>query len=44
MTRIAASSQGEARLRMLRLVRRGDRHDPRDLTVSFRFEEPTAIA
>ena len=38
MTRIAASSQGEARLRMLRLVRRGDRHDPRDLTVSFRFE------
>jgi urate oxidase len=23
---------------MLRLVRRGDRHDPRDLTVSFRFE------
>jgi urate oxidase len=38
MTRIAASSHGEARLRMLRLVRRGDRHDPRDLTVSFRFE------
>ena len=23
---------------MLRIVRRGDRHDPRDLTVSFRFE------
>jgi len=23
---------------MLRVVRRGDRHDPRDLTVSFRFE------
>jgi urate oxidase len=38
VTRIAASSQGEARLRMMRLVRRGDRHDPRDLTVSFRFE------
>jgi urate oxidase len=38
MTRIAASSHGEARLRMLRLVRRGDRHDPRDLTVSCRFE------
>lgn len=38
MTRIAASSQGEARLRMLRLVRRGDRHDPRELTVSFRLE------
>jgi urate oxidase len=38
MARIAASSHGEARLRMLRLVRRGDRHDARDLTVSFRFE------
>jgi urate oxidase len=38
MTRIAASSHGEARLRMLRLVRRGDRHDPRDLTVSLRLE------
>ena len=37
-TRIAASSHGESRLRMLRIVRRGDRHDPRDLTVSFRFE------
>ena len=37
-TRIAASSHGESRLRMLRIVRRGDRHDARDLTVSFRFE------
>lgn len=37
-TRIAASSHGESRLRILRIVRRGDRHDPRDLTVSFRFE------
>jgi urate oxidase len=36
--RIAGSSHGESRLRMLRVVRRGDRHDPRDLTVSFRFE------
>lgn len=46
MMRIAASSHGEARLRMLRLVRRGDRHDPRDLTVSFRLEgafEPAFI-
>jgi urate oxidase len=46
MTRIAASSHGEARLRMLRLVRRGDRHDPRELTVSFRLEgdfEPAFI-
>ena len=31
---LGASSQGESRLRMLRIVRRGDRHDPRDLTVS----------
>lgn len=38
MTRIAASSQGEARLRMLRLVRHGDRHDPHDLSASFRIE------
>ena len=38
MARITASSHGESRLRMLRVVRRGDRHDPRDLAVSFRFE------
>ena len=38
ISRIAASSHGESRLRVLRIVRRGDRHDPRDLTVSFRFE------
>jgi urate oxidase len=46
MTRIAASSKGEARLRLLRLVRRGDRHDPRELTISFRLEgdfEPAFI-
>lgn len=36
--RIGASSFGESRLRMLRVVRRGDRHDARDLTVSCRFE------
>lgn len=38
MPHIRASSHGESRLRMLRIVRRGDRHDPRDLTVSCRFE------
>ena len=38
MPRISASSHGESRLRMLRVVRRGDRHDPKDLTVSCRFE------
>jgi urate oxidase len=38
MHRIGASSHGESRLRMLRIVRHGDRDDPRELTVSFRFE------
>lgn len=38
MLRIGSSSHGESRLRLLRIVRRGDRHDPRELTVSFRFE------
>ena len=38
MPRITGSNHGESRLRMLRVVRRGDRHDPKDLTVSCRFE------
>ena len=38
MPHIGGSAHGESRVRMLRLVRRGDRHDPRDLTVSLRFE------
>ena len=38
MPRIAASRHGESRLRMLRLVRRGDHHDARGLTVSLEFE------
>lgn len=38
MLRIGASSHGESRLRILRIVRRGDRHDARDLTVSVRLE------
>ena len=44
MPRLGASSQGESRLRMLRIVRRGDRHDARDLTVSIRFEGDFATA
>jgi urate oxidase len=36
--RIGASSHGESRVRLLRIVRHGDRHDPRELTVSVRFE------
>jgi urate oxidase len=38
MVRIGSSTHGESRLRMLRIVRRGDRHDPKELSVSFRFE------
>ena len=38
MPRIANSRQGESHLRMLRIVRRGDRHDPRDLTIAVHFE------
>lgn len=44
MTRIGSTSQGESRLRMLRIVRRGDRHDPKELSVSFRFEGEFAAA
>jgi urate oxidase len=44
MLRIGSSSHGESRLRMLRIVRRGDRHDPKELTVSFRFEGDFASA
>ena len=44
MLRIDTSSHGESRIRLLRLVRRGDRHDPRDLTVSCRFEGAFADA
>jgi urate oxidase len=32
------SAYGESRLRMLRVIPRGDRHDPRDLTIGLRFE------
>lgn len=38
MPRVAACAHGESHIRMLRIVRRGDRHDPRDLTVACRFE------
>jgi urate oxidase len=44
MLRIGASSHGESKLRMLRVVRRGDRHDARDLTVSCTFEGDFASA
>ena len=44
MLKIGSASHGESRLRMLRIVRRGDRHDARELSVSFRFEGNFAAA
>jgi urate oxidase len=44
MIRIGSSSHGESSLRMLRVVRRGDRHDARDLSVACRFEGDFADA
>lgn len=44
MHRIESSSHGESRIRMLRITRRGDRHDPKELSVSFRFEGQFAAA
>jgi urate oxidase len=38
MPHMPSSSYGESRLRMLRVLRRGDRHDPKDLTVALRLE------
>lgn len=38
MPQIHSSSYGESRLRMLRVMRKGDRHDPKDLTIAVRFE------
>lgn len=38
MTHVHAGSYGESRLRMLRVLQRGDRHDPKDLTIALRFE------
>ena len=38
MTSIQSSSYGISRVRLLRLFRRGDRDDPKDLTITLRFE------
>src|SRR5205085_6117241 len=38
MSHIHSSSYCESRLRMLRVLRKGDRHDPKDLTIALRFE------
>jgi urate oxidase len=44
MLHVAGAAHGESQLRMLRIVRRGDRHDPRDLTVACRLEGDFAAA
>jgi urate oxidase len=38
LAKVHAGSYGESRLRMLRVLQRGDRHDPKDLTIALRFE------
>jgi urate oxidase len=38
MPHIHSSSYGESRLRILRILRHGDRHDPKDVTIALRFE------
>lgn len=38
MARIGAGGYGESSIRMLRIARRGDRHDPRELSVSCHFD------
>jgi urate oxidase len=40
MPSIQSSSYGESRLRILRVLRHGDRHDPRDVTIGLRFDGP----
>ena len=40
MSKVHSSTYGESRLRMLRVLQRGDRHDPKDLTIALRFEGP----
>lgn len=44
MPRVGASRHTESRLRLLRIVRYGERHDARDLTISVRFEGDFASA
>ncbi|NUR55787.1 MAG: urate oxidase [Acidobacteria bacterium] len=44
MALIHSSSYGESQLRVLRVVRRGDRDDPQDLTIALRFDGDFAAA
>jgi urate oxidase len=44
MVHIHSTSYGESRLRLLRILRHGDRHDPKDVTIGLRFEGDFADA
>jgi urate oxidase len=43
MSHIHSTTYGETQLRLLRVLRRGDRHDPKDVTVSVRLEGGDAL-
>ncbi|HTI37798.1 MAG TPA: hypothetical protein VL484_09580 [Vicinamibacterales bacterium] len=43
MSHIHSTTYGETRLRLLRVLHRGDRHDPKDVTVSVRLEGGDAL-
>jgi urate oxidase len=43
MTHIRSTTYGETRLRLLRVLHRGDRHDPKDVIVSLRLEGGDAL-
>jgi urate oxidase len=38
MARLASNSYGKARIRLVKVIRHGDRHDVKDLTVGVRLE------
>ncbi|HTL43871.1 MAG TPA: hypothetical protein VL262_05985, partial [Vicinamibacterales bacterium] len=43
MAHVHSTTYGETRLRLLRVLHRGDRHDPKDVTVSVRLEGGDAL-
>ena len=43
MAHIRSTTYGESRLRLLRVLRRGDRHDPKDVTIGLRLEGGEAL-
>lgn len=43
MAHIHSTTYGETRLRLLRVLHRGDRHDPKDVTISLRLEGGDAL-